>query len=208
MPRNDFGQSYEYSDTILYVGNLSLSVNEEELYKLFFEYKVIATAIGRSCTSLQSKGYGFVKFENNHEMINAILNKTGYQSDGKELILYPSYYSPTLYFLNSIVEDGLSLLSAYNIPYVAQPLFTAPANSPVLFDDLKIKSLNELDLWKKTKFKKTVHKISNPNEIDLCHPDNDLLNYKWEELNKRKLTKLEESVDSVSLAMHGVRIDI
>ncbi|KAL0317770.1 UNVERIFIED_CONTAM: Splicing factor-like protein 1 [Sesamum angustifolium] len=70
----------------LYVGYLSLAVDEQQLKELFLPFgKITKTTIVKDQTTGLSKGYGFVKFENPLDAAAAMAYMNGYKMDGKML---------------------------------------------------------------------------------------------------------------------------
>ncbi|KAL0304248.1 UNVERIFIED_CONTAM: Splicing factor-like protein 1 [Sesamum radiatum] len=70
----------------LYVGYLSLAVDEKRLKELFLPFgKITKTTVVKDQTTGLSKGYGFVKFENLLDAAAAVTYMNGYKMDGKML---------------------------------------------------------------------------------------------------------------------------
>ena len=70
----------------LYVGNLSYSVNEDDLREMFSAFGEIASAeLIKDRMSGQSKGFGFVEMPNNSEADTAIKTLNGKMNDGRSL---------------------------------------------------------------------------------------------------------------------------
>ncbi len=70
----------------IYVGNLSYSIKEDELRKLFEEYGVVSSAkIISDRESGRSKGFGFVEMENDDEANSAIENLNGKEVQGRSI---------------------------------------------------------------------------------------------------------------------------
>ena len=70
----------------LYVGNLSYSVNEDDLREMFSAFGEIASAeLIKDRMSGQSKGFGFVEMPNNSEADTAIKTLNGKMNDGRAL---------------------------------------------------------------------------------------------------------------------------
>jgi len=70
----------------IFVGNLHTDVTEEELKQLFAEYGEIQSyKIIRDMYSGDSRGFGFVEFNNKSEAIKAIQELDGKEYKGKNL---------------------------------------------------------------------------------------------------------------------------
>jgi RNA recognition motif-containing protein len=70
----------------LYVGNLSYSVNEDDLREMFSAFGEITSAeLIKDRMSGQSKGFGFVEMPNNSEADTAIKTLNGKMNDGRSL---------------------------------------------------------------------------------------------------------------------------
>jgi len=70
----------------LYVGNLTFSVNDEELEKAFAEFGEILSAIViKDRISGRSKGFGFVEFANDEDADKATEALNGTELSGREI---------------------------------------------------------------------------------------------------------------------------
>ena len=70
----------------MYVGNLSFSVNEDDLKEIFSEFGEVASVnIIMDKFSGQSKGFGFVDMPNNSEADKAIKALNGIQFKGRNI---------------------------------------------------------------------------------------------------------------------------
>ena len=76
LPKNEF---------TIYVGELDLSITEEELKDFFSKYykSVLGTKIVIDPITKKSKGYGFVRFSDNNESLRAISEMNGVYIRGK-----------------------------------------------------------------------------------------------------------------------------
>ena len=74
--------------TKLYVGGLAYSVTEQELEAFFAEQgKVTSAAVIKDRDSGQSKGFGFVEFEDDAAAKNAIANLNGKELSGRTIMV-------------------------------------------------------------------------------------------------------------------------
>lgn len=72
--------------TKLYVGGLAYSVTEQELEALFAEQgKVVSAAVIKDRESGQSKGFGFVEFEDSADAQKAIKELNGKDFNGRSI---------------------------------------------------------------------------------------------------------------------------
>lgn len=72
----------------LYVGGLPYSVSDSELEALFAEHgKVTSAVVIKDRDSGQSKGFGFVEFENDAEATAAIAGLNGKDMNGRSLMV-------------------------------------------------------------------------------------------------------------------------
>ena len=70
----------------IYVGNLSYSVDEQELERLFAQYGTVKTArVITDRDTNRSKGFGFVEMEDNSEADAAISALNGTEVDNREI---------------------------------------------------------------------------------------------------------------------------
>ena len=70
----------------IYVGNLSYSVDEQELERLFAQYGTVKTArVITDRDTNRSKGFGFVEMEDNSEADAAISALNGSEVDNREI---------------------------------------------------------------------------------------------------------------------------
>ena len=70
----------------LYVGNLTFSINDEELEKAFAEFGEILSAIViKDRISGRSKGFGFVEFANDEDADKATEALNGTELSGREI---------------------------------------------------------------------------------------------------------------------------
>ena len=70
----------------LYVGNLTFSINDEELEKAFAEFGEILSAIViKDRVSGRSKGFGFVEFANDEDADKAAEALNGTELEGREI---------------------------------------------------------------------------------------------------------------------------
>ena len=70
----------------IYVGNLSYSVGEQELEKLFAQYGTVKSArVITDRDTDRSKGFGFVEMEDNAEADAAISALNGTEMDNREI---------------------------------------------------------------------------------------------------------------------------
>ncbi|KAL4271580.1 hypothetical protein GQ457_13G007270 [Hibiscus cannabinus] len=87
------GQSKERDTSItktkfnnVYVKNLSESLNDEELKKIFAEFGTITSAVVMRGSDGKSKGFGFINFENSDDAAKAVESLNGKKFDDKECI--------------------------------------------------------------------------------------------------------------------------
>lgn len=72
----------------LFVGNISWQATQEQLADLFAQYGNVEEAIIiTDRTSGRSKGFGFVTFTNDDEAEKAIEALSGYDFDGRSLVV-------------------------------------------------------------------------------------------------------------------------
>ncbi len=70
----------------IYIGNISYSVDEQELGQIFSEYGEVSSAkIIIDRVTGRSKGFGFVEMPNNDEGQQAIENLEGKEVNGRKL---------------------------------------------------------------------------------------------------------------------------
>ena len=70
----------------LFVGGLAYSVTDQELEDFFAaEGKVVSAVVIKDRDSGQSKGFGFVEFENDDDAKNAINNLSGKELNGRSV---------------------------------------------------------------------------------------------------------------------------
>lgn len=70
----------------MYVGNLSFSVNEDDLKAVFSEFgEVVSVNIIKDKYSGKSKGFGFVEMPDNSEADKAIKSLNGSQLQGRDI---------------------------------------------------------------------------------------------------------------------------
>ncbi|KAL4273665.1 hypothetical protein GQ457_13G007310 [Hibiscus cannabinus] len=70
----------------VYVKNLSESLNDEELKKIFAEFGTITSAVVMRGSDGKSKGFGFINFENSDDAAKAVESLNGKKFDDKECI--------------------------------------------------------------------------------------------------------------------------
>ncbi|KAL4272895.1 hypothetical protein GQ457_13G007630 [Hibiscus cannabinus] len=68
----------------VYVKNLSESLNDEELKKIFAEFGTITSAVVMRGSDGKSKGFGFINFENSDDAAKAVESLNGKKFDDKE----------------------------------------------------------------------------------------------------------------------------
>ncbi len=74
--------------TKLYVGGLAYSVTEQELEALFAEHgKVVSSAVIKDRDSGQSKGFGFIEFEDASAATAAIAALNGKEVSGRSIVV-------------------------------------------------------------------------------------------------------------------------
>jgi polyadenylate-binding protein len=71
--------------TNVYVKNLSLSTSEEDLNKIFGEYGPLTSVVVMRDADGNSKGFGFINFENAEDAARAVEGLNGQKVDQKEL---------------------------------------------------------------------------------------------------------------------------
>ncbi|MBS0011246.1 MAG: RNA-binding protein [Bacteroidales bacterium] len=72
----------------IYVGNLDLKVNEDDLQKVFEEYGTVSSAkIIVDKFSGRSKGFGFVEMDNDSEANAAIKDLNGSVMENREIVV-------------------------------------------------------------------------------------------------------------------------
>lgn len=70
----------------IYVGNISYSVNDQELERLFTQYGTVKSArVITDRSTNQSKGFGFVEMEEASEADKAISALNGTEIDNREI---------------------------------------------------------------------------------------------------------------------------
>ncbi|KAK4385005.1 Splicing factor-like protein 1 [Sesamum angolense] len=127
----------------LYVGYLSLAVDEQRLKELFLPFgKITKTTVVKDQTTGLSKGYGFVKFENPLDAAAAMAYMNGYKMDGKMLAVrvagqkpvpeapFSTAYSESLCFSSSssysVHNFNVATTQALNFPPYASSKLTDP----------------------------------------------------------------------------------
>ena len=74
--------------TKLYVGGLAYSITEQELEALFAEHgKVVSAAVIKDRDSGQSKGFGFIEFEDASAATAAIAALNGREVSGRSIVV-------------------------------------------------------------------------------------------------------------------------
>lgn len=72
----------------LYVGNLAHSVTEDDLKGIFNSYGTLAsTVIIKDRLNQDSKGFGFVEFENNEDGVKAMKELNSKEIKGKSIVV-------------------------------------------------------------------------------------------------------------------------
>jgi len=72
----------------IYVGNLSLEVNEKDLTGLFSKYGNVSSAkIIRDAFSQESRGFGFVEMPGSDEALKAVHTLNSSEFKGKSIIV-------------------------------------------------------------------------------------------------------------------------
>lgn len=72
----------------LYVGNLANTVTEEDLKRIFASYGTLNSAVViKDRTSQDSKGFGFVEFQNNTEGAKAMKELNAKEIKGKSMVV-------------------------------------------------------------------------------------------------------------------------
>jgi RNA recognition motif-containing protein len=78
------GKEIDHSN--VYVGYMPFTMDEEQLIKLFSSFgRIVKVVVIRDYANGSSKGYGFVKFCDNHCASQAIARMNGYRLEGKTL---------------------------------------------------------------------------------------------------------------------------
>jgi RNA recognition motif-containing protein len=82
----------------LFVGDLSISCNEDDLYKLFFSYgTILDIRIKRNQSNTRSLQYGFVDFSNEKSAISAMHYLNGVLFKGRPITYDFSYIISIFY---------------------------------------------------------------------------------------------------------------